>query len=260
MDCHSPEGLAAFWCGVFGFTVLDRGEDIIEIGSGVPDLEDLWARQMPVTLVFVRVPEGETVKNRLHLDVSLIDTSTKDEVERPIALGAGRVDVGQGPDRRWEVSDDETKVWSTTSGRRPRVSVPLRCPGTGPCPSVPRTGRAVVREAAGRECAVVLQGGDVPVRPCQYLTSEHPSSTCRPRARTGASLLATLRPVEHKLNGTNPPTPCQQVGRGRPFRGCPAGVPVSSRGPRRSAGSRCWCTRLAPRPRPSVCWWCLSSP
>ncbi|HXH77464.1 VOC family protein [Nocardioides sp.] len=27
IDCHDPERLAAFWSEVFGFTVLDRGED-----------------------------------------------------------------------------------------------------------------------------------------------------------------------------------------------------------------------------------------
>jgi hypothetical protein len=105
-DCHDPERLAAFWCEVFGFSVLDREEDSIEIGSWEPNVEDHRARQMPVTLVFVKVPEGKTVKNRLHLDVSPIDTSTKDEVDRLIALGARKVDVGQGPDRSWEVLAD----------------------------------------------------------------------------------------------------------------------------------------------------------
>ncbi|MFF3482663.1 VOC family protein [Streptomyces sp. NPDC002701] len=105
-DCHDPERLAAFWCEVFGFTVLDREEDSIEIGSWEPNVEDHRARQMPVTLVFVKVPEGKTVKNRLHLDVSPIDTSTKEEVDRLVALGARKVDVGQGPDRTWEVLAD----------------------------------------------------------------------------------------------------------------------------------------------------------
>jgi hypothetical protein len=105
-DCHDPERLAAFWCEVFGYTVLDREEDSIEIGSWEPNVEDHRARQMPVTLVFVKVPEGKTVKNRLHLDVSPIDTNTKDEVDRLIALGARKVDVGQGPDRTWEVLAD----------------------------------------------------------------------------------------------------------------------------------------------------------
>lgn len=32
---------------------------------------------MPPTLVFVRVPEGKTLKNRLHLDVSPIDAGPR---------------------------------------------------------------------------------------------------------------------------------------------------------------------------------------
>ncbi|MEU3717392.1 VOC family protein [Streptomyces californicus] len=106
VDCHDPEGLAAFWCEVLGFTVIDRSADQVEIGSWVPTVEDVRARQMPPTLVFIRVPEGKSAKNRLHLDVSPIDRSTEDEVARLLGLGATRADVGQGPGRSWVVMAD----------------------------------------------------------------------------------------------------------------------------------------------------------
>ncbi|WP_435191770.1 VOC family protein [Streptomyces sp. bgisy126] len=106
VDCHDPERLAAFWCEVLDFTVIDRSEDQVEIGSWVPTVEDVRARQMPPTLVFIRVPEGKAVKNRLHLDVSPIDRSTEDEVTRLLGLGATTVDVGQGPGRSWVVMAD----------------------------------------------------------------------------------------------------------------------------------------------------------
>ncbi|MET9347746.1 VOC family protein [Streptomyces termitum] len=106
VDCHDPERLAAFWCEVLDFTVLDRSEDQVEIASWAPTAEAVRARQMPPTLLFVRVPEGKTVKNRLHLDVSPIDCSTEEEVERLLALGAVRVDVGQGTGRSWVVMAD----------------------------------------------------------------------------------------------------------------------------------------------------------
>ncbi|MFE9115874.1 VOC family protein [Streptomyces collinus] len=106
VDCHDPERLAAFWCEVFDFKVIDRSEDSVEIGSWVPTVEEVRARQMPTTLVFVQVPEGKAVKNRLHLDVSPIDASTEDEVTRLLGLGATRTDVGQGPDRSWVVMAD----------------------------------------------------------------------------------------------------------------------------------------------------------
>ncbi|MFC9285000.1 VOC family protein [Streptomyces collinus] len=106
VDCHDPERLAVFWCEVLDFKVIDRSEGMVEIGSWVPTVEDVRARQMPPTLVFIRVPEGKTVKNRLHLDVSPIDGSTEDEVARLLGLGAVKVDVGQGPDRSWVVMAD----------------------------------------------------------------------------------------------------------------------------------------------------------
>ncbi|MFF7214502.1 VOC family protein [Streptomyces sp. NPDC008238] len=106
VDCHDPERLAAFWCAVLDFEVIDRGEDKVEIGSWVPTVEEVRARQMPPTLVFIRVPEDKAVKNRLHLDVSPVDGSTDDEVARLLALGATKVDVGQGTGRSWVVMAD----------------------------------------------------------------------------------------------------------------------------------------------------------
>lgn len=78
VDYPDPERLAAFRCIGLDFTVIDRSEDKIEIGSCVPTVGDARARQMTPTLFFIQVPEGKTVKNRLHLDVSPIDDSTAD--------------------------------------------------------------------------------------------------------------------------------------------------------------------------------------
>lgn len=106
LDCHAPEGLARFWCAVLDFKVTDRSEDKVEIGSWEPTVEEVRARQMPPTLVFIRVPEGKAVKNRLHLDVSPVDRSTEDEATRLLALGATKVDVGQGHGSSWVVMAD----------------------------------------------------------------------------------------------------------------------------------------------------------
>ena len=75
VDCHDPERLAAFWCEVLDFKVIDRSESMVEICSWVPTVEDFRARPMPPSLLFIQVPEGRTVKNRLHLDVSPIDVT-----------------------------------------------------------------------------------------------------------------------------------------------------------------------------------------
>jgi hypothetical protein len=106
VDCHDPERLAAFWCEVLDFTVIDRSDGKVEIGSWVPTVEDVRARQMPPTVLFVRVPEVKTVKNRLHLDVSPIDGTSQNEVARLLGLGATETDVGQGSDRNWVVMAD----------------------------------------------------------------------------------------------------------------------------------------------------------
>ncbi|MFG2566502.1 VOC family protein [Streptomyces sp. NPDC048567] len=106
VDCHDPERLAAFWCEVLGFTVLDRTDTMVEISSWDPTAEDIRARQMPPTIYFQRVPDTKAVKNRLHLDVSPIDSSTEAEVTRLLTLGATRVDIGQGEGRSWVVLAD----------------------------------------------------------------------------------------------------------------------------------------------------------
>ena len=55
-------------------------------------------------LLFLRVPEGKTMKNRLHLDLRPKDQAA--EVARLEALGARRVDVGQGANVSWVVLAD----------------------------------------------------------------------------------------------------------------------------------------------------------
>jgi hypothetical protein len=89
VDCHDPERLASFWCEVLDFKVIERSKGKVEIGSWIPTVEDVRAHQMPPTLLFVP-----------------IDGSTEHEVTRLLALGATKTDVGQSPDRNWEVMAD----------------------------------------------------------------------------------------------------------------------------------------------------------
>lgn len=110
VDCAEPRRLADFWCEVLGYRVLDATDDLVEIGpdrGGDAELLDT-VRRGPVapSLFFARVPEGKTVKNRLHLDLSPIDRTQAEEVARLEALGARRADVGQGDDVSWVVMSD----------------------------------------------------------------------------------------------------------------------------------------------------------
>jgi len=111
--CEQPRRLAEFWCAVLGYRVLDEEEGAIEIGPPDVSTEDDWAEWQarlrrepsPPTIFFIVVPEGKTVKNRLHIDVSPVETSQPEEVERLIALGATKADIGQG-DVSWTVLRD----------------------------------------------------------------------------------------------------------------------------------------------------------
>jgi glyoxalase superfamily protein len=105
VDCRDPRAQAAFWCAVLDYKVVAEHEDYTEIGPWSPSAEQIRAGNIPPALIFVRVPEGKTVKNRLHVDVSPIDCSRDAEAERIIALGARRVDIGQG-ERSWVVLAD----------------------------------------------------------------------------------------------------------------------------------------------------------
>jgi hypothetical protein len=106
IDCADPVSLAAFWCAVLGYEVQDEEDGVITIGS--PDVPEGRDRPGPVppTLTFARVPEGKTVKNRLHMDVSPTDREQDEEVRRLLDLGARHLDVGQGDEVSWVVMAD----------------------------------------------------------------------------------------------------------------------------------------------------------
>ncbi|HEY5985267.1 MAG TPA: VOC family protein [Streptosporangiaceae bacterium] len=99
VDCRDPGGQAAFWAAALGYHVVRTEEGQVEIAAWEREPPDLaeQVRQAPMVpaLVFVAVPEGKQVKNRLHLDVRPVDCSYEAEVERLIGLGARRSNVGQ---------------------------------------------------------------------------------------------------------------------------------------------------------------------
>ena len=109
IDCHHPEELAAFWRSVLDWELKVDEDD------GIPYLEAPWG----MSLLFAKVPESKTVKNRLHIDVSPKDREQPEEVERILALGARRVDIGQG-DVSWVVmADPEGNEFCVLRTRRP---------------------------------------------------------------------------------------------------------------------------------------------
>jgi hypothetical protein len=100
LDCRDPVAQASFWSAVLGYHVVRSEEGQVEIAAWSHDPPDL-ARQIALspgvpTLVFVTVPEGKVVKNRLHLDLRPTEHLLDAEVERLIQLGARPANVGQG--------------------------------------------------------------------------------------------------------------------------------------------------------------------
>jgi hypothetical protein len=86
IDCANPAVLARFWAEALNYAILP-GDD--------PDEVVVVPRDGRGTqLGFFRVPEGKTVKNRLHLDLRPEDQAA--EVDRLVALGARTIDIGQG--------------------------------------------------------------------------------------------------------------------------------------------------------------------
>jgi predicted enzyme related to lactoylglutathione lyase len=82
-DCADPYALATFWSGVTGWPVDDESEpNDDEVGVMAPD-------PLPM-LLFIRVPEGKVVKDRVHLDIGPLARTRDEEVERLTGLG-GRV-------------------------------------------------------------------------------------------------------------------------------------------------------------------------
>ncbi|MEU0480312.1 VOC family protein [Streptosporangium sp. NPDC006013] len=101
-DCaepHEPYELAEFWS-----KVLDHPVDPVDEPG-----DDEVALAMPAgqpILLFVRVPEKKSLKNRLHLDLEP-DRSRDQEVERLSALGATIVEDRRKPNGRgWVVMAD----------------------------------------------------------------------------------------------------------------------------------------------------------
>ena len=99
VDVEDPSAAATFWAAALGWrrTHDDPVEVVLEPPAGSP--EDGVAPD----LLFLKVPEGKAVKNRLHIDLRPDDQAA--EVARLESLGARRADIGQG-DVSWVVMAD----------------------------------------------------------------------------------------------------------------------------------------------------------
>jgi hypothetical protein len=100
LKCHDPEVLARFWCEVLDFVVLDREEEVIEIGP-----REGFGGAQP-TIILLRNDELKQGNPRLHVDVNPTDRDQDAELERLLALGARPADIGQAGGESWHVLAD----------------------------------------------------------------------------------------------------------------------------------------------------------
>ncbi|MGW3651276.1 VOC family protein [Streptomyces sp. NPDC000878] len=107
VDAADPGALGRWWAEALGWVVVDDSPEEYEIRP-TPD-------RLP-GLLFVRVPEAKSVKNRLHLDFRPDDRQA--EVDRLLALGARHADIGQGEQPWTTLQDPEGNEFCVLSERQ----------------------------------------------------------------------------------------------------------------------------------------------
>jgi hypothetical protein len=126
-DCADPDGLATFWAAALGYRKQDPPPGYATwpeflTAQGVP--ENQWDSASAIVdpdgvgprFFFQRVPEGKTVKNRMHLDVNVGGGTAVSEAERRervqaaaerlVGLGATRGDAYEELGGHWIVMQD----------------------------------------------------------------------------------------------------------------------------------------------------------
>ena len=97
VDAHDLPRLARFWAQALSWQILSERPREIVIG---PD------EHAPVGMCFMPVAGPKQVKNRMHPDLTTSAADRDQEIERLLALGARRVDIGQAGTESWTVLAD----------------------------------------------------------------------------------------------------------------------------------------------------------
>ncbi len=126
VDCARPHELADWWAEALGWEVEPQDEAfirrMIDEGHATEDQTVrhngalVWKSATAIRspdpgrprILFQRVPEPKTVKNRLHLDVRSGDEECESEVARLVAMGATELwRASQGPSSWVTLADPE---------------------------------------------------------------------------------------------------------------------------------------------------------
>jgi hypothetical protein len=109
IDAHDLPGLARFWTQGLGWKVLSEREAEIVIGTD---------ENAPLGICFMPVTDPKTVKNRVHLDLTTSAADRDQEIDRLLALGARRVDMGRpakSPGLSWPIRKETSSAWCARS-------------------------------------------------------------------------------------------------------------------------------------------------
>ncbi len=100
IEAYDCRALAGFWAEALSWRVTyeDGHQSVVEPPEGSPEAD------VAPDLLFVKVPDDKTAKNRLHLDLRPADQAA--EVNRLIALGAQPATIGQDDEVKWRVLAD----------------------------------------------------------------------------------------------------------------------------------------------------------
>jgi len=107
-------GLGRFWADALGWDVSSEGPSV----ANVEPVDFVWPDPVAVCIDVVKVPDPETVRYRVHLDLATTSAAHQAElVARLQDLGATPADIGQG-DVPWTVlADPEGNVFCVLEPR-----------------------------------------------------------------------------------------------------------------------------------------------
>jgi hypothetical protein len=92
-DAIQSYAQSVFWAQVLGY--IEDPDD-----PNLPEHEEclIMAPDRSQMLLFIQVPDGKQLKNRVHLDLRPVDCSREEEVERVVGLGATFYEDHRRPD------------------------------------------------------------------------------------------------------------------------------------------------------------------
>ncbi|MGH3281943.1 MAG: VOC family protein [Trebonia sp.] len=110
VDSRDPAALARFWAAALDLEILYETSDEVIIGRDPHDYPGIC---------FVPVGDRKLGKNRLHIDIDPDDQDA--EVDRLLALGARRIDIGQGAASWVVLADPEGNEFDVLTPHRSLV-------------------------------------------------------------------------------------------------------------------------------------------